>query len=59
VEIEKMLEWWTKNFASCQFGDERLSNRAFWIGKALSQNFGKAISRRNARTEKTTSGTLN
>ncbi len=39
-----MLEWWTKNFASCQLGDERLANRAFWIGKALSQNFGKALS---------------
>jgi hypothetical protein len=39
-----MLEWWTKNFASCQLGDERLSNRALWIGKALSQNFGKAMS---------------
>jgi Transposase DNA-binding len=44
VEVKKMLEWWTKNFASCQLGDERLSNRAFWIGKALSQNFGRAMS---------------
>ncbi len=39
-----MLEWWTKNFASCQLGDERLNNRAFSIGKALSQGFGKAFS---------------
>jgi hypothetical protein len=39
-----MLEWWAKNFASCQFGDERLDNRAFLIGKALSQGFGKALS---------------
>jgi len=39
-----MLEWWTKNFASCQFGDERLSNRAFCIGKTLSRGFGKALS---------------
>ena len=39
-----MLEWWTKNFASCQFADERLSNRAFSIGKALSQGFGKGLS---------------
>lgn len=39
-----MLEWWTKNFASCQLGDERLDNRAMWIGKALSQNFGRAMS---------------
>jgi hypothetical protein len=39
-----MLEWWTKNFASCQLGDERLDNRAFSIGKKLSQGFGKALS---------------
>jgi len=39
-----MLEWWTKNFASCQLGDERLNNRAFSIGKALTQNFGQAFS---------------
>ncbi|MGB5712868.1 MAG: transposase DNA-binding-containing protein [Waterburya sp.] len=39
-----MLEWWTKNFASCQLGDERLNNRAFSIGKTLSQGFGKAFS---------------
>jgi hypothetical protein len=39
-----MLEWWTKNFASCELGDERLDNRAFSIGKALSQGFGKALS---------------
>ncbi|MDJ0648691.1 MAG: transposase DNA-binding-containing protein [Xenococcaceae cyanobacterium MO_188.B19] len=47
-----MLEWWVKNFASpkgytfgyCQLGDERLSNRAFSIGKILSQGFGKAFS---------------
>jgi hypothetical protein len=39
-----MLEWWAKNFASCQLGDERLDNRAFVVGKALSQGFGKALS---------------
>lgn len=39
-----MLEWWVKNFASCQLGDERLNNRAFSIGKILSQNFGQAFS---------------
>jgi hypothetical protein len=39
-----MLEWWTKNFASCELGDERLDNRAFSIGKKLSQGFGKALS---------------
>jgi hypothetical protein len=33
-----------KNFASCQLGDERLDNRAFSIGKALNQGFGKALS---------------
>jgi hypothetical protein len=39
-----MLEWWTKNFASCELGDERLNNRAFSIGKKLSEGFGKALS---------------
>lgn len=39
-----MLEWWTKNFASCQLADERLNNRAFSIGKTLSQGLGKAFS---------------
>ena len=39
-----MLEWWTKNFASCGLGDERLNNRAFSIGKKLSEGFGKALS---------------
>ena len=41
---QKMLDWWVKNFASCQLGDERLDNRAFRIGKVLSQGFGKAFS---------------
>jgi hypothetical protein len=41
---QKMLEWWAKNFASCQLGDERLDNRALVVGKALSQGFGKALS---------------
>ena len=39
-----MLAWWTKNFASCELGDERLNNRAFSIGKKLSEGFGKALS---------------
>jgi hypothetical protein len=39
-----MLNWWEKNFASCELGDERLNNRAYVIGKALSQGFGKALS---------------
>lgn len=39
-----MLDWWVKNFASCELEDERLSNRAFCIGKILSQGFGKAFS---------------
>lgn len=39
-----MLNWWEKNFASCELGDERLNNRAYAIGKALSQGFGKALS---------------
>jgi hypothetical protein len=25
VQVKKMLEWWTKNFASCQLGDERVT----------------------------------
>ena len=39
-----MLNWWEKNFASCELGDERLNNRAYCIGKSLSQGFGKALS---------------
>jgi Transposase DNA-binding len=39
-----MLNWWDKNFASCELGDERLSDRAYSIGKKLSQGFGKALS---------------
>ena len=39
-----MLDWWVKNFANCELGDERLNNRAFMIGKALSEGFGKAFS---------------
>ncbi len=39
-----MLNWWEKNFASCELGDERLNNRAYASGKALSQGFGKALS---------------
>jgi hypothetical protein len=32
-----MLNWWDKNFASCELGDERLSDRAYSIGKKLSK----------------------
>ena len=39
-----MLNWWEKNLASCELGDQRLNNRAYAIGKALSQGFGKALS---------------
>jgi len=39
-----MMNWWDKNFANCELGDERLSNRAYSIGKSLSQGFGKALS---------------
>ncbi|HEY9781399.1 MAG TPA: transposase DNA-binding-containing protein [Leptolyngbyaceae cyanobacterium] len=39
-----MLDWWDKNFAGCKLGDERLNNRAYSIGKTLSQGFGKALS---------------
>jgi hypothetical protein len=41
---KKMLEWWVKNFANCELGDERLNNRAFMIGKILSEGYGKAFS---------------
>ena len=39
-----MLDWWEKNFATCELGDHRLNERAMSIGKALSQGFGKALS---------------
>jgi hypothetical protein len=48
-----MLDWWEKNFATCDLGDSealppkadrRLNERAMSIGKALSQGFGKALS---------------
>lgn len=39
-----MLDWWEKNFAFCQLGDQRLNRRATEIGKILSQGFGKAFS---------------
>ena len=39
-----MLNWWEKNFASCQLGDERLNKRAYFIGRTLTQGFGKALS---------------
>jgi hypothetical protein len=43
-EARKMMNWWDKNFASCELGDERLSDRAYSIGKKISQGFGKALS---------------
>lgn len=39
-----MLDWWEKNFATCELGDRRLNERAMSIGKALSQGFGKPLS---------------
>jgi hypothetical protein len=39
-----MMNWWDKNFASCELGDERLNNRAYSIGKKLSEGFGKGLS---------------
>jgi hypothetical protein len=39
-----MLDWWEKNFATCDLGDRRLNERAMSIGKALGQGFGKALS---------------
>ncbi|MBD2778580.1 IS4/Tn5 family transposase DNA-binding protein [Iningainema tapete] len=39
-----MLDWWEKNFATCELGDRRLNERAMSIGKSLIQGFGKALS---------------
>jgi hypothetical protein len=39
-----MLNWWDKNFSSIELGDERLSDRAYAIGKKISEGFGKALS---------------
>ncbi|RAM48143.1 MAG: hypothetical protein C6Y22_29465 [Hapalosiphonaceae cyanobacterium JJU2] len=39
-----MLDWWEKNFATCELGDRRLNERAMLIGFALSQGFGKGLS---------------
>ena len=39
-----MLDWWEKNFATCELGDRRLNERAMSIGKVLSKGFGKALS---------------
>jgi len=37
-----MLNWWEKNLASCELGDERLNKLAYAIGKGAS-HFGKYI----------------
>jgi hypothetical protein len=39
-----MLDRAEKNFAGTELGDERLNDRAFRIGRALSGSFGKALS---------------
>ena len=39
-----MLDWWEKNFATCDLGDRRLNERGMFIGKALGQSFDKALS---------------
>ena len=44
LEVKPMQEWWEKNFASCELGDQRLNKRAREIGQLLSQGFGKALS---------------
>ena len=41
---QAMLDWWEKNFATCELGDRRLNERAMSIGYALGQGFGKALS---------------
>ncbi|MDZ8068545.1 MAG: transposase DNA-binding-containing protein [Nostoc sp. DedQUE08] len=38
-----MLDWWEKNFATCELGNHRLNERAMSIGYVLSQGFGKAL----------------
>ncbi|MEH1969553.1 IS4/Tn5 family transposase DNA-binding protein [Nostoc sp.] len=40
-----MLDWWEKNFATCELGDHRLNERTMSIGYALSKGFGKALSK--------------
>ncbi|MEH2391508.1 MAG: transposase DNA-binding-containing protein [Nostoc sp.] len=32
-----MLNWWEKNFVTCELGDRRLNERAMSISFALSQ----------------------
>lgn len=44
LEVKPMQEWWEKNFADCELGDQRLNKRARAIGQVLSQGFGKALS---------------
>ncbi len=39
-----MQTWWEKNFAKCQFSDQRLTQRALKIGQAISASFGQALS---------------
>lgn len=43
-EIIMMQTWWEKNFAECQFSDQRLTHRALRIGQAISESFGQALS---------------
>ena len=33
-----------KNFAECQFSDQRLTRRALMVGQAISEGFGQALS---------------
>jgi len=39
-----MQEWWEKNFAPCELGDQRLNKRAREIGQLLSLGFGQDLS---------------
>ncbi|ABW30990.1 hypothetical protein AM1_6058 [Acaryochloris marina MBIC11017] len=39
-----MQTWWKKNFAECQFSDQRLTHRALKIGQAICEGFGQALS---------------
>lgn len=34
---------WEQNFANCQFGDLRLTRRAFNIAQAISEGFGQGL----------------
>ncbi|WP_202950461.1 MULTISPECIES: IS4/Tn5 family transposase DNA-binding protein [Pseudanabaena] len=40
-----MMNWWDKNFASCELGDERLSNRGYSIGQKNKSRIRESVVR--------------